>query len=349
MYERFSELANIERGRRCLLRRRNQIEEVWRELLEENDGVSLVKDDILSLFQRLDEKWYLEGALLEKVPQEFSAVGIINSDDGGTEGDEVSFDDFFLWFEGFVKNSDILRASAFIDAERRQVETEQKARKAEEDAARRARAMKEALEQRSELEEHFETVTADIYLNGDIARIMNKGAVIDGVEEKEGGPPLQGEHIALIRLMLGIWGCPVNDDTDGDVWNDSALAAWQQWLKARAIEAYRGVDKNTIRRLIDKDEFEEHLQRTYPVRDDEADDDYVKQVVEVRGFVEDEIDILVEAVDEDTGELLHLTLAENEVEALKERLATATATMPVLALADRVSGRVVSVMPSTPR
>merc|ERR1719158_2791340 len=36
MYERFSELANIERGRRCLLRRKDQIELAWHELIEEN-------------------------------------------------------------------------------------------------------------------------------------------------------------------------------------------------------------------------------------------------------------------------------------------------------------------------
>lgn len=348
MYEKFTELASIERGRRCLIRKREQIQDSWNELLQEKNlasegqhSVSLEIDDIADVFERLDEAWYLEGALLEKLPKDWSKVEIVTSESG-----EVCFADFFEWFEVYVQSNDILRATAFSDAERRQAEMEMQALREKEDAARRARAMKEALEQRSELEEHFETVTADMYINGDVARIMNKGAIIDGVEEKEGGPPLQGEHIVLIRLMLGIWGCPVTDDTDGDIWNDVTLAAWQSWLKARGIEASRGVDKNTIRRLLDKDEFEEYLQRTFPVKDDDADDDYVKQIVEVRGFVEDEVDIMVEAVDEDTGELLHLTLPEHEVEELKVRLAEATSQMPVLAMADRVSGRIVTVMPS---
>lgn len=349
MYEKFTELASIERGRRCLIRKREQIQDVWNELLTDKNmvsegagakGVSLEVDDISDVFERLDQAWYLEGALLEKLPQDWSAVDMKK-----TKDNEVCFADFFDWFEAYVKSNDILRATAFSDAERRQQEIEQQKLKEQEDAARRARAMKEALEQRSELEEHFETVTADMYINSECGRIMNKGAIIDGVEEKEGGPPLQGEHIVLIRLMLGIWGCPVNDDTDGDIWNDVTLASWQMWLKARGLDASRGVDKNTIRRLVDKDEFEEYLQRTFPVKDDDADDDYIKQVVEVKGFVEDEIDILVEAVDEDTGELLHLTLAEHEVEELKARLAEATAQTPVLATADRVSGRIVSVLP----
>lgn len=346
MYEKFTELASIERGRRCLIRKREQIQDVWNELLTDKNmvsegakSVSLDVEDISDVFERLDHAWYLEGALLEKLPQDWSTVDMKKTNDN-----EVCFADFFDWFEAYVKSNDILRATAFSDAERRQQEIEQQAIKEQEDAARRARAMKEALEQRSELEEHFETVTADMYINSECARIMNKGAIIDGVEEKEGGPPLQGEHIVLIRLMLGIWGCPVNDDTDGDIWNDVTLASWQMWLKARGLDASRGVDKNTIRRLVDKDEFEEYLQRTFPVKDDDADDEYIKQVVEVKGFVEDEIDILVEAVDEDTGELLHLTLAEHEVEELKARLAEATAQTPVLAMADRVSGRIVSVI-----
>lgn len=347
MYERFAELANIERGRRCLLRRREQIEERWNQLVEENGG-PLCLEDIPVVFKVLDDQWYLDGALLEKLPQDFAEVGIEiwAGDDASptSQGNsEVQFVDFFNWFETFVKSNDILRASAFDDAERRQIETEQKARKAEEDAARRARAMKEAMEQRQELEERFEERTADMYISGDIARITNKGAIIDGVEEKEGGPPLQGEHIVLIRLMLEVWGCPIDDDTDGDVWNDCALAAWQQWLKERGLEPSRPVDKGTLRKLMDKDEFEDYLQKAFPC--EEADDEFVRQTVEVRCFLEDDIDLLVEAVDEDTGELLHLTLPDSEAEVLRQRLATASANNPVLATADRVSGRIIELLP----
>jgi len=342
MYERFSELALVERGRRCLLRRREQMEEMWDEMVEANGKMTLA--DISTLFKHLDKKWYLDGALLERIPQDFTKVDMERaaSESGSTQ---VTFEEFFKWFEEFVKTNDILRASAFSDAERRLQENEQKARKAEEEAARRSRAMQEAMERRSALEEEFEKITADMYINTDISRIMNKGAIIEGVEEKEGGPPLQGEHIELIRQMLEIWGCPVTGDTVGDIWNDCALAAWQQWLKARSLEASRGVDKQTLRQLIDKDEFLEYLQVAYPVADVEAQD-YVKQVVEVRRFVEDEVDTLVEAVDEDTGEELTITVPENEVETIRQRLAEATTSMPLLAMVDRVSGRIMELVPA---
>lgn len=348
MYDRFAELANIERGRRCILRRKDHMEEAWQQLVEDNGG-PLTIDDIPDLFEVLDKKWYLDGALIERLPQDYTNVGILTGGEETSQDlNEVCFVDFWKWFEDFIKSNDILRAVAFADAERRQFENEQKAKKAQEDAARRERAMQEAMEQRTEFEAQFETIVADMYVDSAIARITNKGAVIDGVEEKEGGPPLQGEHIFFIRSMLKIWGRPVeDDDPEGDVWNDSALAAWQLWLKDRGVETSRGVDKTTLRRLMDKDEFEEYLQQAYPVRDgnDDADEDYVTQVVEVRGFIEDDIDLLVEVIDEETAETLHMILPDHEAEALRQRLQTATTNNPVLATADRVSGRIVELMP----
>lgn len=344
MYEKFSELANIERGRRCLLRRKGQVEIVFQHMVDMNGGCPLSLDDLPQLFKNLDEKWYLDGALVEKMPQDFSNIIIEKATPDEGADDEVLFDDFFKWFEDFVRQNDVLRAAAFTDAERRQIDTEHKAKTAQEDAERRERAIQEALEKRSELDEQFETVTADMYISTDLARIMNKGAVIEGVEEKEGGPPLQGEHIMLIRRMLSIWGCPIDDGSDGDVWNDQALASWKLWLQARDIKTTNPVDRATLRRLIDKDEFQEYLQTAFPVSND-GDDDYVKQMVEVKRLVEDEVETLVEAIDEETGELVHLALPASEIEGLRQRLLTATSTHPVLAMADRVSERIVEIMP----
>jgi hypothetical protein len=345
MYEKFSELANIERGRRCLLRRRDQMEDVWNHMVEMNGGHPLTRDDLLPFFQNLDDKWYLGRSLLEKVPEDFTHITIEKTNTGG-EQDEVDFSDFFRWFEGFVRKHDILRATAFSSAEKRQADSEKKAKKAQEDAERREKALQEALEQRVELEEQFEMVTADMYINTDIARIMGRGAVIEGVEEKEGGPPLQGEHIMLIRLMLSIWGCPI-DDGNEDLWNDQALAAWRLWLEGRGIRTSNPVDKATLRRLIDKDEFQAYLQVAFPVQDGDGDEDYVQQVVEVKCLVEDELETLVEAYDEETGELLSFVIPESEIQGLRLRLETATSAHPVLATADRVSGRILQLMPKT--
>jgi len=311
-------------------------------MVKENAGDPLCLDDVSVLFTRLDAKWYLEGALLEKIPKDFENV--IQLPQGETE---VTFADFWRWFEEFVRGNDILRAQAFMDASRRQWELEQKAKKMEEDAKRREKAMEEAMQQRAVLEEQFETVTADMYINDQITRIMNKGAVIQGVEEKEDGPPLQGEHITLIRMMLSIWGCPVNaPGAPEDVWNDQTFAAWQHWLKMTSLASGGPrVDTHTLRFLMDKDAFQEYLQKAYPVRD-AGDEDYMRSVVEIKDFIEDEVDIIVEAVDEDTGDILNLSLPEAQVAELKDRL---TAGNPVYACVDRISARVMELLPGDPK
>lgn len=345
MYEKFAELANIEKGRRCLLRREGDFEKQWNELVAENNDEPLTVDDISTVFEQLDKKWYLEGSLLEKMPEDFKEVLEFvepKEDDSGL--DEVTFPEFWKWFEDFVRKNDILRASAFVEAEKRQIHIEQTAKKAEEEAARRERAMQEAMSQRSLLEEQFETLSVDMYTNTEIGRIMNKGAVIDGVEEKEGGVSLQGEHIVLIRSMLEIWGCAVSESLVEDLWNDSALAAWQKWLQEQNFDKSRGVDSQALRRLNDKDAFEEYLQKAYPVTDALDDDDFAHQTVEVRGFLEDEVDICVDCVDEETGEELRLVVPDNQVDSLKGRLAEADKENPVLATADRVSHRIVALL-----
>jgi hypothetical protein len=348
MYDHFTELASIERGRRCLLRRQSQMEEEWQNMLKDKGSEYLSFDDIWPFFERLDKQWFLEGTLLEKLPrgilecsQEYRQL--VKTVEATT--DQVSFESFWQWFEEHVKQSDLVRASAFIEATKRQHEIEQKAKKEEEDAVRRERAMREALEQRSDLEHQFEMFTSDMYVDSQITRVMNKGAVIEGVEEKEGGVPLQGEHIRLVHLMLSIWGCPVQLSGAEDVWSNASVAAWQQWVQARGLDKLRPVDSLTLRRLMDKDEFEEYLQIAFPVRDF-ADDDYVKQVVEVKGFVEDEVDIIVEAIDEDTGEAMHLVLPDHQVEDLRKRLEAADGTSAqVLATVDRVSNRITELLP----
>lgn len=338
MYQSFAELASIERGRRCLLRRQSQMEEEWQDMVKENAGDPLSLDDISVLFTRLDSKWYLEGALLEKIPKEFENV--IQLPQGETE---VTFADFWRWFEEFVRSNDILRAQAFLDASRRQWELEQKAKQMEEEAARREKAMEEAMQQRALLEEQFETITADMYINDQITRIMNKGAVILGVEEKEDGPPLQGEHITLIRMMMSIWGCPVTaSDAPEDVWNDATFASWQHWLKMNNLASGGPkVDSYNLRFLMDKDAFQEYLEKAYPVRD-VGDEDYMRSVVEIRDFIEDEVDIIVEAVDEDTGDILNLSLPEAQVAELKERLAAGGT---IHASVDRISARIMELLP----
>jgi len=54
-------------------------------------------------------------------------------------------------------------------------------------------------------------MSADMYINAEINRIINRGAVLE-VEPREGSAAVKGEHVSLIVAMLGLWGFPVVDD-----------------------------------------------------------------------------------------------------------------------------------------
>lgn len=308
------------------------------EMVKDNEGDNLRMKDIPRLFARLDKKWFLQGMLSEKLPRDYRTL---LTPAPGTH-DEVVFSDFWRWFEAYVKQNDILRASTFVEAARRQYDIETKAKQEEEDAQRRDMAVREAMEQRNELVGQFETITSDMYVDPHITRIMSKGATIEGVEEKDGGTPLKGEHIELIHLMLNIWGHPVESSIDMNVWTNSSVAAWQQWLQACDLDKSRPVDSSTLRRLMDKDEYEEYLLMAFPVGEF-GHDEYISRVVEVRSFLEDEVDIVVEAIDEETGEILQLALPDHDADELRKRL---EGSQPVLARADRVSSRITELLPA---
>eukprot|EP00927_Polykrikos_kofoidii_P073402 TRINITY_DN69449_c0_g1_i1.p1 TRINITY_DN69449_c0_g1~~TRINITY_DN69449_c0_g1_i1.p1 ORF type:complete len:463 (-),score=111.75 TRINITY_DN69449_c0_g1_i1:62-1450(-) len=351
MYQQFAELASIQRGRRCLLRRRAQFEEAWKTMERESDAPQLILSDIARLVRRMDEAWGLNGLFVERMPRDYRAD--IKLPEG--HEDALLFVDFWHWFEDHVTNNDVLRETAFTDAERRRKEQELQSRKAEEDVQHRERAMQEALEYRSMLEEQFDTLSADMYINDEITYILSKGAVIQGVEEKEGGPPLQGEHVQLLLAMLELWGCKVStqeeegeDDHNTetpileDSWDDAALSAWTRWLEARGLETNNPcVDAVTLRILMNRTRFQEYLAIAFPLEDNDEECG-VYHMVEVKGFVEDD-EIMVEVLNEETGQLMQLVLPEQEAEEVAKRLQRGTA--PIHARADVIDGRILEVIP----
>eukprot|EP00747_Dinoflagellata_sp_TGD_P162980 gnl/TRDRNA2_/TRDRNA2_181194_c0_seq1.p1 gnl/TRDRNA2_/TRDRNA2_181194_c0~~gnl/TRDRNA2_/TRDRNA2_181194_c0_seq1.p1 ORF type:complete len:449 (-),score=107.08 gnl/TRDRNA2_/TRDRNA2_181194_c0_seq1:77-1423(-) len=339
MYREFSELASLERGRRVLLRKREEMEEMYILMAQEMDAANLVREDLPILIQNLDEQWYLQGVFVNNMPKDFQDL-IPAGEEGSTTTNVVTFEDFWRWFEVYVQEHDVIRAGHFESAAQRKLEDEQQAEKAKEEQERHERAVQEALVERSKLQEQFEMFSADMYLNDDITRIINKGATIEGVEERESSIPLQGDHISLILSMVQIWGVAMPEDMPQDVWTDGALAVWRRWLSERGLQGQR-VDSVSLRKLIDKDAFEDYLSIAFAVNEP---DELLTRCVEVKGFVEDDIDIVVEAIDEDTGEVAHFVLPEHQVEEVRKRLED-TSGGPVMAQVDSVTGRVTSIVP----
>jgi len=254
----------------------------------------------------------------------------------------MRFEFFWQWFEEHVKQNDVLRVDPFTEASRQRWEREQEELHAVEDQERQQRALLVAAEKRSNYEEQFEMYCADMYINDEITRIINKGAVLEGMVEHVGGPALQGEHISLICAMMELWGCSVAANARTDTWNVDTIAAWQSWLEQRGMDCdVPRVDSEGLRRLIDKDSFQDYLLDALPMMDS-ASDDEDQHVVEVRGLIETEIDALVEAIDEETGDVLQFAIPDALVDEVRVRL---EGTDPVVARVDLGSGRVTSIFP----
>jgi len=339
VYQRLEELANIERGRRCLLRRRDEMEEEWIAMGAGREP--LAAGDLPEYLQRLDGAWGLDGAFWRKFPTDFS--GLVSSPEGST----LLFTDVWEWFEGFVRQNDLIRASTLSVALGKKQEATRLATQAQEERAHREEAMRNVMEVRRSLEEEFESVSADMYTDEVIGQILNASCFIQGVQEQEGGPPLKGVHIELVVAMLRVWGFEALPPP-GNVWNGAALSAWLEWREAYGPEgASPRMDATNLRHLMDKDAFQAFLLRNFPAPLSDIGTTATSPV-EIRAILGAEgLNSVVEATDEETGLSHRLVLPEVMVGEVRSRLAEADAGGgdPVLARVDFVTERITVVLP----
>jgi len=323
--------------------KRPEIEDAWQDAQRGRDGAIMTVADLPDLIRHLDQSWGLEGMFARKLPKDFRGLLADVQDD-----QEVLFSDFWQWFEEYVAANDVLRASAFIEAEERRVAGERQKKKEEEESLLREQALQEVLVLRRRLEEEFDALIADIYLgtgDDEFGKILNKGAVIQGTEEKESGPPLKGRHISLILAMLELWGCPLPDDEPEDEWTQAAVEVWNRWLKDNGPRgtAPGRVDSLGLKALLNKDGFQAYLEHLHPVQigGTEAIDDLEEHhMVEVKGIFEDNFDIFVEAIDDETGEVLQLPLPDHQADEVRRRLEAGAELGPLLARVDVLSNRI---------
>ncbi|CAE7663978.1 unnamed protein product [Symbiodinium pilosum] len=115
-YDKIRELAEVERGRRNLLRKQEEFENAWTVLSEDHEHMPMAQTP--RVIEKLDATWKLEGEFMRraKLPEIKAA-----------DPEKVKFSEFWESFEALVKEGDLLRMSVFQDAERRQVRTENEA------------------------------------------------------------------------------------------------------------------------------------------------------------------------------------------------------------------------------
>jgi len=341
MYKQFADLALVERGRRCLIRRKSEVQDCWEQ--HQKAGGDIDVSEMPNLIKAVDDFWGMNGLFSDRMPTSFE--GLIRPATGNSK---ALFDDFWAWFQEHVMKNDILREAHFVEAEERRYAAERLAQAQQEERDRREQARREALEQRAALQDRFRIITADMFIDDWITAIMSKGATIEGVEEKEGGIPLRGEHIGLLLEMIEIWGCPVKhehpDQATGneDVWGDEALAAWGRWSEANGDDTEQAtVDASALRKLTNIGAFEEYLKKAFPVQ--ASHEEHELSTMHIRSIVQVEAtDALIEAVDELTGQVMQVHLSSDEVEDVRNRLENGQ--QQVYARVDVMDGRIVEVM-----
>lgn len=336
LYLQLGDMAGVERGRRGLLRRRPEMADEWVAL---EAGSSLSVEDIPAYVQRLDDTWNLDGNFRQKLPADFH--GVVRSPDGGPQ---ITFSDFWDWFEPFVRQSDLVRTAALDAALAKKARAEELARRAAEERPRHQEKVQALLAVRRRLTEEFESISADMYTNEIVGQILNSSFSIQGVQEQEGGPPLRGDHIELVVAMLNVWGFEASPPP-GDVWNGAALAAWQQWMEAYGPKGVAPrMDATTLRQLMDRDQFQAFFLNAHPAPAFDIGTQ-AHGSVEIRGLLDgDGLNGLADAVDEDTGQARQLVLPEPFVGLVRQRLADPSGE-PVLCHADFVTQRITDVLP----
>eukprot|EP00746_Dinoflagellata_sp_MGD_P161507 gnl/MRDRNA2_/MRDRNA2_88686_c0_seq1.p1 gnl/MRDRNA2_/MRDRNA2_88686_c0~~gnl/MRDRNA2_/MRDRNA2_88686_c0_seq1.p1 ORF type:complete len:466 (-),score=127.47 gnl/MRDRNA2_/MRDRNA2_88686_c0_seq1:109-1506(-) len=340
MYHDFSDMALIEKGRRETLRRKGQIEEAFHRMEKRVDGNQVKLIHIPMFIESLDELWNLEGVFVDRMPKDFRDGSLVKTQDGTSTG-TVLFEDFWKWFEEKVEKSDVLRASDFQEAQQRKKEEERKAKRQAEEADRREERVKEMQAKRGQLASRFEACMAEIYLDEELNKIINQGAVLGGVEDEEGMVPVVGPHVQMIKTMMNLWGVEADMEAQADHWNDAALASWKEWLDRHSVADSSIVDADNLRALTDMDSFNQWLARAYPA--DESIEDGMERSMHVIKFIDDEIEYLAEVVDEETGETVQVSLPDEVAEEVRQRL---EAEEVVMAKVDIVNNTITTVLPS---
>eukprot|EP00811_Abedinium_folium_P028120 NODE_4326_length_1905_cov_5.174916.p1 GENE.NODE_4326_length_1905_cov_5.174916~~NODE_4326_length_1905_cov_5.174916.p1 ORF type:complete len:502 (-),score=134.40 NODE_4326_length_1905_cov_5.174916:226-1731(-) len=130
MYAGLAEKANIERGRRAILRRKPQITEAWSEYQRKENSAgsscTLAKDElhdfppteklniaqVPEFIEYLDSLWGLRGSFATKMPSDYTQL--IHPKH---ERDEVRLDEFWAFFEAHVLENDLMREHVLERAE----------------------------------------------------------------------------------------------------------------------------------------------------------------------------------------------------------------------------------------
>jgi len=319
-YAAFSEAALIEKGRRELLRRRPQIENLWQSMERKTQGQFLNVNHMPLFVDLLDDQWNLKGGLRSKLPKHFMhALG----KSSGT--DEVHFLEFWKYFEKLFEEGDLLRVEDFERGAMLKKEEDLRLEREAEERERKEQISRAREERRAALVAQFETVRADLASDTEALRILNNGAVLSGVEDEENAVSLSGEHVQWIKQMIKLWGVDMAQAGGAGVWNDQALAAWKSWAKRYSPHGEAGkVDAGNLEILMSLESYSElFLAKAFPTEAEAAASGWqAEKTLGIRRVEDRGVEYIAQVVDDETGQVIEVSLPDALAEEVTRRLAT---------------------------
>lgn len=265
----FAELVELERARREMHKRRDQVAAVF--AAQERacpDGVP--PNRIHGVIAQIDDLWRLGGVLLKAIPQDLNFAHVIDlvapkqrdeepdSPDERMERPEgvVTFDKFWEWFQDFFETHDVVRMADFARGE--QARQEEAARAAEE--AKLLQERKELADaheaQLTAKLEAFDELLSRMGADEVIAKIREGQFALQGAEEDDASAPVSKPHVALLVEMLEQWGIACRSSRE--TWDGYAITAWDEWVEKSGAEEHV-VSSKTLDVFLSRERFQQFL------------------------------------------------------------------------------------------
>lgn len=277
----FAELVELERARREMIKRRDQVSVIFGNL-ERSCPYGVPPNRVQGFVAQIDDLWRLGGVLVRAVPElDFSQVIDLaepkqlsadmepdSPQEGGRAFDiptgVVTFDKFWEWFMDFAETHDVLRMSDFARGE--QARQEEAARAAEEEKllAERKQLVDAHEAQLAAKLEAFDELLARMEEDEVITRIKEGQYSLQGAEEDDASAPVARGHVGLLVEMLEQWGIACKSSRE--TWDGYAITAFDEWVDQTGADEHV-VSSSTLDILLSRERFQQHL-RTEQSKDD---------------------------------------------------------------------------------
>jgi len=210
IYSGFSTWADCERGRRDLLRRRDDFERLFNGFSKKK---RVAEESLPLIFQAADEMLYLQGDFAHHPVLCCDLRGKVDLSGSGS----CDFQTFWSWFTGLCMTNDLLHYSAIergeqIKADERRAQAEAELRQKEREEERQKQA-----EEIAAFLDEYQSLKEECYANAELNSILHEEQTLTGDLPPNGDPCYEdevvphGDHVVLLRRLTHLLGFPEKD------------------------------------------------------------------------------------------------------------------------------------------